>query len=62
MFCQAWALVEDELITEDDFRDFTFANAVWLLGAQNPDFFEGTAIPAVAASVLDKPPPRAAAE
>ena len=40
---EAYELVEDELITADDFRDFTFANAVRLFGTQNPDFFEGTA-------------------
>ena len=41
---EAWELVEDELITRDDFRDFTFANAVRLFGTQNPDFFEGTPV------------------
>jgi hypothetical protein len=37
----ALELVEDELITKDDFRDFTFTNAVRLWGTQNPDFFAG---------------------
>ena len=46
---EAYELVEDGLITADDFRDFTFANAVRLWGTQNPDFFEGTA---------DRPPGR----
>jgi hypothetical protein len=55
-------LVEDELITKADFRDFTFANAVRLFGTQNPDFFEGTPVAAAAAEVLGKTPVRAAAE
>ena len=29
-------------IAADNFRDFTFANAVRLWGTQNPRFFEGT--------------------
>ena len=35
---EAYELVEDGLITADDFRDFTFANAVRLWGTQNPAF------------------------
>ena len=41
---EAYELVEDELITPDDFRDFTFANAVRLWGTQNPRFFEGAVV------------------
>src|SRR5579862_3502853 len=59
---EAWELVEDELIGKDDFRDFTFTNAVRLWGTQNPRFFEGTAIAKAAAEVLGAPPVRAAAE
>src|SRR5690242_13349931 len=59
---EAWELVEDGLITRDDFRDFTFANAVRLFGTQNPDFFEGTPVADAAAEVLGKTPVRAAAE
>ena len=59
---EAWELVEDELITRDDFRDFTFANAVRLFGTQNPDLFEGTPVADAAAEVLGKTPVRAAAE
>ena len=50
------------LITADDFRDLTFANAVRLWGSQNPDFFKGTAIARQAAEVLGHTPARAAAE
>ena len=59
---EAWKLVEDGLITEDNFRAFTFANAVRLWGAQNPRFFEGTVVANEAAAVLTEPMLRAAAE
>ena len=49
---EAFELVEDGLITEDDFRDFIFANAVRLWGTQNPRFFEGTAVAKEAAALL----------
>ena len=49
---EAYELVEDELITTGDFRDFTFANAVRLWGEGNPRFFEGTAVEKAAAAVL----------
>jgi hypothetical protein len=44
--------VEDELITADDFRDFTFANAVRLWGTVNPAFFKGTVVEKQAADAL----------
>ena len=60
---EAYELVEDGLITEADFRDFTFANAVRLWGQQNPRFFEGTRVAKEAAAVLTAAAPvRAAAE
>lgn len=60
---EAHELVEEGLITDDDFRDFTFANAVRLWGTQNPRFFEGTRVAREAAAVLAAPTPvRAAAE
>ena len=59
---EAYELVEDELITAADFRDFTFANAVRLWGTQNPHFFEGTSVAKAAAEVLNVAPARAAAE
>jgi hypothetical protein len=49
---EAYELVEDGLITRDDFRDFTFANAVKLWGTQNPRFFEGTSVAKEAAAAL----------
>jgi len=59
---EAYELVEDELITPQDFRDFAFANAVRLWGTQNPRFFEGTLVAEAAAEVLSGAPARAAAE
>ncbi|MEY2421935.1 MAG: hypothetical protein QOI95_2002 [Acidimicrobiaceae bacterium] len=41
---EAWESVEHGHMGEDDFRAFTFGNAVELLTATNPDFFEGTSI------------------
>ena len=49
---EAYELVEDGHITEDNFRDFVFANAVRLWGTQNPKFFEGTVVAKEAAAVL----------
>jgi len=49
---EAYELVEDGHITEDNFRDFVFANAVRLWGTQNPDFFKGTVVEKEAAAVL----------
>ena len=49
---EAFELVERGLLTADDFRDFTFANAVRLWGGVNPRFFEGTAVEREAAAVL----------
>jgi len=41
---EAWELVEDGLLDQDEFRDFTFANTARTLTAGNPDFFRGTAV------------------
>ena len=49
---EAYELVEDGHITADDFRAFTFSNAVKLWGTQNPHFFEGTRVAKEAAAVL----------
>ena len=49
---EAYELVEHELIDENDFRDFMFANAVRFWGEVNPDFFKGTVVEKQAAEVL----------
>jgi predicted TIM-barrel fold metal-dependent hydrolase len=61
---EAYELVEDGFLTDDNFRDFTFTNAVKLWGTQNPRFFEGTVVAKEAAAVLNAAaaPIRAAAE
>src|SRR5687767_4905300 len=55
---EAYELVEDGVISQDNFRDFTFANAVHLWGTQNPKFFEGTAVAKAAAEELARTPVR----
>ena len=52
VLADAWALVEDGLITEENFEDFTFRNAVRLHGGMNPDFFKGTVVERPAAALL----------
>ena len=61
---EAFELVEDGHITESDFQDFVFGNAVRLWGTQNPRFFEGTAVAKEAAALLKRgaPTPRDAAK
>jgi hypothetical protein len=48
----SYELVERGLLTDDDFRDFMFENAVRFWGEVNPDFFEGTVVEKPAAEVL----------
>jgi predicted TIM-barrel fold metal-dependent hydrolase len=49
---EAYELVEDGLIDDEDFRDFMFANSVRFWGEVNPDFFKGTVVEKAAAEVL----------
>jgi predicted TIM-barrel fold metal-dependent hydrolase len=41
---EAYELVERDLLSEDDFRDFVFTNPVTLWTGMNPDFFKGTVV------------------
>lgn len=41
---EAWELVDDGLISPDDFRDFTFANAATMWAESDPEFFAGTVV------------------
>jgi len=50
---EAWELVERGLLSEGDFRAFTFGNAVSLWAGGNPAFFDGTVIEAEARRELD---------
>ena len=45
---EAYEMVEDGLMTADDFRDFTFANPLRFFTDLNPTFFDGTTIEAAA--------------
>jgi hypothetical protein len=44
VLAEAYELVENGLIGEEDFRDFVFTNPVELFTQMNPDFFSGTAV------------------
>lgn len=49
---EAWELVEHGLISEQNFREFTFTNAVQCYGGMDKDFFKGTIIEDAAATEL----------
>jgi predicted TIM-barrel fold metal-dependent hydrolase len=46
---EAWELVEEGVVAEEDFRRFAFASPVAFWTAGNPRFFEGTAVGEAAA-------------
>ena len=49
---EAWEMVDHELISEADFRDFVFTNPVRLYTGGNPGFFDGTTVEAAARDSL----------
>jgi predicted TIM-barrel fold metal-dependent hydrolase len=49
---EAYELVEDGLISEDDFRDFVFVNPIKLWASGNKHFFKGTAVESDVTKVL----------
>jgi hypothetical protein len=49
---EAHELVDHGLISEEDFRDYTFTNAATLYAGMNPDFFKGTACEAAVAKLM----------
>jgi hypothetical protein len=49
---EAYELVEDELVSDADFRDFVFGNPVRFYTRLNPDFFPGTRVEAEAAKLV----------
>jgi len=55
---EAHSLVEDGLLTEEDFRAFTFGNAIDLHAGLNPDFFKGSVVEDAAAKHLAARPER----
>jgi hypothetical protein len=50
---ETYELVENGLISEDDFRDFTFTNSVRLYAGLNHDFFKGTVCEAAVDSLFN---------
>jgi len=52
VLAEAWELVEDGHISEDDFRAFTFDNPVRLWAGTNPEFFRGTVVESAARSSM----------
>lgn len=50
---EAFELVEERLLSEQDFAEFVFENPARLLLGQNPDFFVGTAVEDETAGVVD---------
>lgn len=55
---EAHELVNDGLITENDFRDYTFTNAATLYAGMNPDFFTGTVCESAVARLLASSAPK----
>ena len=49
---EAYELVEDGLLNEEQFREFTFLNAVKLHAGMNPKFFDGTKVEAEVKAAL----------
>ena len=41
---EAWELVEDELVTREQFSEFMFGNVARLFAGTNPGFFDGTVV------------------
>jgi predicted TIM-barrel fold metal-dependent hydrolase len=50
---EAWELVDDGLLTEEDFRDFTFSNAATMWAEADPNFFKGTVVEKAVADLMD---------
>ena len=49
---EAYELVEDGLISEEDFREFVFVNPLRFWAEGNPGFFKGTVLESEAANTL----------
>ena len=50
---EAYELVDEDLITTDDFRRFVFENPIRFWGETNPNFFDGTRVEVEAKQVLE---------
>ena len=49
---EAYEMVEKKWLTDDDFEEFAFSNAIRLHGGMNKDFFKGTTLEQAAAPIL----------
>jgi predicted TIM-barrel fold metal-dependent hydrolase len=49
---EAWELVDKGLLTEADFREFTFSNAATMWAEADPRFFEGTVVEQAVADLI----------
>jgi hypothetical protein len=54
VLAEAYELVERRQVSEDDFREFVFANPVRFWAGSNPDFFKGTVVEKQAAQLLEQ--------
>ncbi len=52
VLAEAYELVEDGVMSTEDFRDFTFTNPVHFWADANPDFFKETVVEKQAAALL----------
>jgi hypothetical protein len=52
----AYELVDKELLSENDFKDFVFTNPISLHAGMNPDFFKGTVVEQAAERLLQSSP------
>lgn len=50
---EAYEMVEEGYLTEDDFRDFTFGNVVAMHTGMNPAFFKGTVVEAAVEKFIE---------
>ncbi|MEL7207323.1 MAG: hypothetical protein AAGK32_03665, partial [Actinomycetota bacterium] len=57
VLAEAWELVDDGLLTEEDFEAFTFGNVAELYTGADPDFFAGTVVADQVAARTSAPAP-----
>jgi hypothetical protein len=50
----AWELVEDNIMSGEDFKEFTFANPARFWTSNNPSFFAGTKVEAGVAELTSQ--------
>ena len=58
---EAWEMVEQETINEDDFKEFVFTNTAEMHTKMNPDFYQGTVVEDAVAKVMAEKRPKGSA-